>query len=78
VTRASIGVNLGTVNKAEFKGKSATAGAAQTFSIPVYCSTPTDIRIGFLASPPTLAPAMPWRCPRSTALPAGGDKAELW
>ena len=47
VTRASIGVNMGTVNKAEFKGKSATAGAAQTFSIPVYCSTPTDIRIGF-------------------------------
>lgn len=47
VTRASIGVNLGTVNKAEFKGKTSTAGAAQTFSIPVYCSTPTDIRIGF-------------------------------
>nr|VUD33890.1 Fimbrial protein [Raoultella sp. NCTC 9187] len=47
VTRSSIGVNLGTVNKAEFKGKTTVAGAAQTFSIPVFCSTPADIRIGF-------------------------------
>lgn len=47
VTRSPINVNLGTVNKAEFKGKAIAAGAAQTFSIPVYCSTPTDIRIGF-------------------------------
>lgn len=47
VTRPTINVNLGTVNKAAFKGQTTTAGTAQTFSIPVYCTTPTDIRIGF-------------------------------
>lgn len=47
VARPTINVNLGTVNKAEFKGKSTAAGVAQTFSIPVSCTTPTDIRIGF-------------------------------
>ncbi|WP_434639185.1 fimbrial protein [Klebsiella sp. I138] len=47
VARPTINVNLGTVNKAAFKGKTTTAGVTQTFSIPVYCTTPTDVRIGF-------------------------------
>lgn len=47
VSTANIHVNLGTVNKAEFKGKNTTGGSAKSFSIPVFCSTPTDIRIGF-------------------------------
>lgn len=51
VSTANIHVSLGTVNKAEFKGKNTTGGVAKRFSIPVFCSTPTDIRIGFLASP---------------------------
>ena len=47
VSTANIHVSLGTVNKAEFKGKNTTGGVAKRFSIPVFCSTPTDIRIGF-------------------------------
>lgn len=47
VSSANIHVNLGTVNKAEFKGKNTVGGSARSFSIPVFCSTPTDIRIGF-------------------------------
>ena len=47
VSTTNIHVSLGTVNKAEFKGKSTTGGSAKSFSIPVFCSTPTDIRIGF-------------------------------
>ncbi len=47
VSTSNIHVSLGTVNKAEFKGKSTTGGSAKSFSIPVFCSTPTDIRIGF-------------------------------
>ncbi len=77
MTRASIGVNLGTVNKAEFKGKTSTAGAAQTFSIPVYCSTPTDIRIGFgVTADPGISDSL--ALAQVDALPAGGDKTELW
>ena len=47
VSTANIHVSLGAVNKAEFKGKNTTGGVAKRFSIPVFCSTPTDIRIGF-------------------------------
>jgi len=47
VSTANIHVSLGAVNKAEFKGKNTVGGSARSFSIPVFCSTPTDIRIGF-------------------------------
>ena len=47
VTTSSIQVTLGTVNRAEFHGKGSTGGQAKRFSIPVFCPTPTDVRIGF-------------------------------
>ncbi|WP_034912593.1 fimbrial protein [Erwinia sp. 9145] len=47
VTTSTINVNLGPVSKAEFQGKNTRAGAARDFAIPVFCSMPTDIRIGF-------------------------------
>lgn len=47
VATSSISVNLGSVNRVEFKGEGMTAGQAKTFTIPVFCPTPTDIRIGF-------------------------------
>ncbi|WP_421078743.1 fimbrial protein [Klebsiella quasipneumoniae] len=47
VTTSSIQVSLGTVNRAEFHGKGSTGGQAKRFSIPVFCPTPTDVRIGF-------------------------------
>lgn len=47
VTKSDINVNLGTVSRSEFRGKSLTAGNMQTFDIPVTCSAATDVRIGF-------------------------------
>jgi len=47
VTKSDINVNLGTVSRSEFRGKSLTAGNVQTFDIPVTCSAATDVRIGF-------------------------------
>ncbi|RAU40256.1 fimbrial protein [Pseudocitrobacter sp. RIT415] len=47
VSTSSIQVNLGSVNRAEFKGKGLTAGSARSFDIPVYCSAPSDVRVGF-------------------------------
>lgn len=47
VTTSTIHVALGSVNKSEFKGIGTTGGNAQTFAIPVYCSQPTEVRIGF-------------------------------
>lgn len=61
VTTPTINVGLGAVNKTEFKGVNTTGGTAQNFAIPVYCSQPTDVRIGFFgqeadpAFPDTLA-----------------------
>lgn len=34
----------------EFHGKGTTGGRAKRFSIPVFCPTPTEVRIGFSAS----------------------------
>lgn len=51
VTRASIFVDLGKANRRDFKGPGTPGGSAVTFSIPVYCATATDIRIGFFATP---------------------------
>lgn len=53
VTRASIFVDLGKANRSDFKGPGTSGGSAVPFSIPVYCATPTDIRIGFFATPAT-------------------------
>lgn len=47
VTTSTIHVALGSVNKSEFKGIGTTGGRAQTFAIPVYCSQPTEVRMGF-------------------------------
>ncbi|MCT4702248.1 fimbrial protein [Enterobacteriaceae bacterium H20N1] len=47
VTTSSINVGLGTVNKAEFKGVNTVAGSLQSFAIPIFCSIPTDVKIGF-------------------------------
>lgn len=58
VTTSNINVNMGSVNKSAFKGVNTTAGTAQSFAIPVFCTQPTDIRIGFFgqeASADTLA-----------------------
>lgn len=61
VTTPTINVGLGSVSKTEFKGVNTTGGTAQSFAIPVYCSQPTDVRIGFFgqeadpAFPDTLA-----------------------
>ena len=61
VTTPTISVGLGSVSKTEFKGVNTTGGTAQSFAIPVYCSQPTDVRIGFFgqeadpAFPDTLA-----------------------
>lgn len=58
VTTSNINVNMGSVNKSAFKGVNTTAGTAQSFAIPVFCTQPTDVRIGFFgqeASADTLA-----------------------
>ena len=47
VATSTIQVSLGTVNRGEFHGKGTTGGQAKRFSIPVFCPTPTDVRIGF-------------------------------
>ncbi|MCX9039277.1 fimbrial protein, partial [Citrobacter portucalensis] len=47
VSSPDINVNMGAVNKSAFKGVGTTAGAIQSFSIPVFCTQPTDVRIGF-------------------------------
>lgn len=47
VTTSTVNVALGSVNKSEFKGVNTTGGSAKNFAIPVYCSEPTDVRIGF-------------------------------
>ncbi|MGL5239880.1 MAG: fimbrial protein [Kluyvera ascorbata] len=47
VATTTINVGLGSVNKSAFKGVNTTGGSAQNFAIPVYCSQPTDVRIGF-------------------------------
>lgn len=47
VATSTIQVTLGTVNRAEFHGKGSTGGQAKRFSIPVFCPSPTDVRIGF-------------------------------
>ncbi|WP_052284503.1 fimbrial protein [Kluyvera genomosp. 1] len=47
VTTPTINVALGSVNKSAFKGVNTTGGSAQNFAIPVYCTQPTDVRIGF-------------------------------
>ncbi|MEO3990769.1 fimbrial protein [Pseudocitrobacter cyperus] len=47
VSTSSIQVNMGSVNRAEFKGKGLTAGAAHSFNIPVYCTAPSDVKVGF-------------------------------
>ncbi|URO00728.1 type 1 fimbrial protein [Leclercia adecarboxylata] len=51
VTTPSIFVDLGKVNRVDFKGVGQTAGAVQTLTIPVYCSQPANIKIGFFGSP---------------------------
>ncbi|MEB6379017.1 fimbrial protein [Leclercia adecarboxylata] len=51
VTTPTILVNLGKVNRTDFKGVGQTAGTAQTFTIPVYCSQPAQIKIGFFGTP---------------------------
>lgn len=53
VATPSIFVDLGKVNRADFKGVGQTAGTAQTFTIPVYCSQPATIKIGFFGTPAT-------------------------
>ncbi|WP_087588004.1 fimbrial protein [Klebsiella pneumoniae] len=47
VATSTIQVSLGTVNRGEFHGKGTTGGQAKRFSIPVFCPTPTEVRIGF-------------------------------
>ena len=47
VTRSTINVDLGTVSRTDFHGKGQTAGNVKTFSLPVYCTARTDIRVGF-------------------------------
>lgn len=47
VNTANIQVNLGTVNRTDFKGQGTTAGAPTSFDIPVYCSAASDVRVGF-------------------------------
>ncbi|PLM17462.1 fimbrial protein, partial [Klebsiella quasipneumoniae] len=47
VATSTIQVSLGTVNRAEFHGQGSTGGQAKRFSIPVFCPSPTDVRIGF-------------------------------
>lgn len=47
VENATINVDMGAVNRAEFSGPGSAAGSARTFTIPVRCSSPTGIRIGF-------------------------------
>ncbi len=42
----------------EFHGKGTTGGRAKRFSIPVFCPTPTDVRIGFSASAWRAIPAL--------------------
>jgi hypothetical protein len=61
VSTANIHVSLGAVNKAEFKGKNTTGGGAKRFSIPVFCSTPTDIRIGFFGVTSPSGERILWR-----------------
>lgn len=51
VTTPSIFVDLGKVNRVDFKGVGQTAGTAQTLTIPVYCSQPANIKIGFFGTP---------------------------
>ncbi len=58
VATSTIHVSLGAVNRAEFHGKGTTGGQAKRFSIPVFCPSPTDVRIGFSAS---RWRAIPWR-----------------
>jgi type 1 fimbria pilin len=47
VSTSDINVNLGNLSKTAFRGKSLTAGTAQSFDIPVSCASPSDVRIGF-------------------------------
>lgn len=47
VTTSSIQVEMGSVNRAEFKGKGLTGGTARSFDIPVYCTAPSDVKVGF-------------------------------
>ncbi len=51
VTTPAIFVDLGKVNRADFKGVGQTAGTAKTLTIPVYCSQPAQIKIGFFGTP---------------------------
>ncbi len=46
VATSTIQVSLGTVNRG-VSWQRTTGGQAKRFSIPVFCPTPTDVRIGF-------------------------------
>lgn len=71
VSTANIHVSLGAVNKAEFKGKNTVGGSARSFSIPVFCSTPTDIRIGFFGVTTQTGERIPWRSAKTMPPQAG-------
>jgi len=47
VSTSSIQVDMGSVNRSEFKGKGTTAGSSRSFNIPVFCTAPSDVRMGF-------------------------------
>lgn len=51
VSTGTVSVNLGKVNRTDFNGPGSTGGRPVAFTIPVYCTTPTDIRIGFFGTP---------------------------
>lgn len=53
VTTPSIFVDLGKVSRTAFKGQGSTAGTPQTFTVPVYCSQPANVKIGFFGTPVT-------------------------
>ncbi|MGR7498090.1 fimbrial protein [Klebsiella aerogenes] len=44
---STINVTLGSVNKSEFKGSIPSTAPSKAFTISLYCSAPTDVRIGF-------------------------------
>ncbi|WP_313079890.1 fimbrial protein [Atlantibacter sp.] len=51
VKTSNIVVDLGRVNRSDFKGVGTKAGSAKTFTIPVWCSQPADIKIAFFGTP---------------------------
>lgn len=51
VATGSIKVNLGKVKRTDFAGEGTTGGTPTAFSIPVYCTAPVELRIGFFGTP---------------------------